>query len=313
MSIWILKALVQKGISFLPFKHQFNFLFQKYVTKGVILSESLFEDKLIHCSNHIKYFEKYSKGTQNYTSLEIGTGWYPIVPIGLYLSGAGKIHTIDISSLLSSKSIVDTIQKYEEWSNGGKIENTKLNQYIQKPLQGRLSKLISLKDTAKDTAPIDFLKLLDIHAIVGDARHIALPDKSIDLINSNNTFEHIYPSILIDILREFKRLLSANGVMTHQIDMSDHFAHLDKSITIYNFLQFTDKQWEWIDNSIQPQNRLRLSEYQKIYQQVGLTINETYNREGNLELLRSVKLSDNYKDFDEKDLAVSHSLLISKN
>jgi cyclopropane fatty-acyl-phospholipid synthase-like methyltransferase len=173
--------------------------------------------------------------------------------------------------------------------------------------------LISLKDTAKDTAPIDFLKLLDIHAIVGDARHIALPDKSIDLINSNNTFEHIYPSILIDILREFKRLLSANGVMTHQIDMSDHFAHLDKSITIYNFLQFTDKQWEWIDNSIQPQNRLRLSEYQKIYQQVGLTINETYNREGNLELLRSVKLSDNYKDFDEKDLAVSHSLLISKN
>ena len=55
-NIWILKALIQKTISFLPYNHSVNFLFQKYVTKGVRLTDELFEDKLIHCSNHLKDF-----------------------------------------------------------------------------------------------------------------------------------------------------------------------------------------------------------------------------------------------------------------
>ena len=49
--------------------------------------------------------------------------------------------------------------------------------------------------------------------------------------------------------------------MLHFIDMSDHFAHLGKSISAYNFLKFSETQWNLIDNSIQPQNRLRICDY----------------------------------------------------
>ena len=57
MKKWMLKAIVQKVISFFPFKHQINFLFQKYITKGVRLNETYFEDKLIHFKQHYSFYQ----------------------------------------------------------------------------------------------------------------------------------------------------------------------------------------------------------------------------------------------------------------
>lgn len=94
MSKWILKAVVQKVISFLPFSHKINFWFQKHITKGVNLSDEHFKDKLTHCSDHIYFYRQHSD-LQNKVVLEIGTGWYPVVPIGLFLCGPKKyFHTI---------------------------------------------------------------------------------------------------------------------------------------------------------------------------------------------------------------------------
>jgi SAM-dependent methyltransferase len=308
MKIWILKAVIQKGISLLPFNHRINFLFQKYVTKGVNLTNHLFEDKLIHCSNHIKYYRKYAPGKTDFTALEIGTGWYPIVPIGLYLFGASKVYTIDISSLLSTDRIKDTIDKYETWYLSGR-----LNQYLPDMDIKRYEKLISLKGMIASSNVSDVLKEVNIYPIVGDARHIDLQDHSIDLINSNNTFEHIYPGILRGILDEFKRILAPDGVMSHQIDMSDHFAHLDKSITIYNFLRFSDREWNMIDNDIQPQNRLRLPDHIKLLNNAGFQTLQTINRDGDIDALSSIEIADKFKKYNLQDLAVSHTLLITQN
>ncbi|MDB5283282.1 MAG: hypothetical protein JWO06_2357, partial [Bacteroidota bacterium] len=244
MAVWILKAVVQKSISFLPFNHQLNFFFQKYITRGVVLGDALFEDKLTHCERHMAAYTKYG-GAKDFTALEIGTGWYPIVPIGLFLAGAEKIYTIDISSLLSEDRVLLTINRFIKQAEKG---------FAFTVDKGRLELLKKLSGL-KGFSATGLLEQMNITAIVGDARKIDLPDGSIGLVNSNNTFEHIYPEILIDILKEFKRIAKRGGVMSHAIDMSDHFAHLDKSITLYNFLQYSDKKWNLIDNSIQPQNR----------------------------------------------------------
>ena len=100
--------------------------------------------------------------------------------------------------------------------------------------------------------------------------------------------------------------------MSHFVDMSDHFAHFDTSINIYNYLRFSDKAWNWIDNSVQPQNRWRLSEYEKLHQSLEINISESDCREGNVEEMLSIKLAEKYESFDLKDLAVSHCYLISK-
>ena len=305
-NIWILKALIQKTISFLPYNHSINFLFQKYVTKGVRLTDELFEDKLIHCKNHLHYFSAYAT-TGPSSSLEIGTGWYPIVPIGLYLFGFENIVSVDISDLLTTESVHQTIERYEAYLASGK-----LSQYLEKIDMDRFAKL---KELLKINEPAhDLLKRINMQVIIGDARKIDRPGESFDLINSNNTFEHIYPGILTDIVKEFKRLLKPAGIMSHQIDMSDHFAHLDKSITIYNFLKYSDQQWSLIDNTIQPQNRLRDSDFKKIFNDLGLKIVHEQNRAGDINEIKALRpsLDAKYKDYSDADLAVSHSLYILK-
>src|SRR5690606_17664077 len=112
MEKWKQKAIVQKVISYLPFSHNINYLFQKYVTKGVNLSDEYFYDRLGHARDHLLGFQKYSNSKAPSSCLEIGTGWYPIVPIGFFLAGADTIYSVDISFLTSKERLQTTLQKF---------------------------------------------------------------------------------------------------------------------------------------------------------------------------------------------------------
>ena len=269
MKKWKQKAIVQKTISYLPLSNKINFIFQKYVTKGVNLSDEYFYDRLGHAKEHIKSFQKYADNKIPSTCLEIGTGWYPIVPISFFLAGADKIYSVDISFLTSKERLQTTLQKFVESYKAGQLKN-----YIHF-LQDRIDIITNLLAEYEKFSLEEVLQKLNITYLIEDARKLSLPDNSIDLVNSNNTFEHIYPAILAPILKEFKRVVKKqNGVMSHFIDMTDHFAHFDKSINIYNFLKFSDKQWKWIDNSIQPQSRIRIYDYKHMYSDLSIPISD---------------------------------------
>lgn len=304
MSKWILKAIVQKGISFLPFSSRINYFFQKYVTRGVYLTDEYFEDRLIHCREHYRQFRKYSS-VKNFSHLEIGTGWYPVVPVGIFLYGAGSITTVDLNRLSNPELTHTTLRKFLEYHRNGKLEK-----FLPDISEERLK--IVIEEAENPSA--DFYNLLDKHNItymVMDARKLHLPDASIDLITSNNTFEHIYPEVLDGILKECRRLGKKGGVMSHAIDLSDHFAHMDKSITIYNFLKFSDSQWKLIDNSIQPQNRWRIYNYREMYLKQHILITDEINREFNLEDYRQVKVDAKFLSHRVEENAVSHSQIVS--
>ncbi|MBI4930712.1 MAG: class I SAM-dependent methyltransferase [Bacteroidetes bacterium] len=304
MGKWILKAIVQKGISFLPYSHNINFLFQKYVTRGVYLSDEYFEDRLNHCREHYKNFRKYNS-TKDFSHLEIGTGWYPVVPAGMFLYGASSITTVDLTRLSNPAFTLATLRKFSEYQNNGKLEK-----FLPDISHDRLK--IVLSEAANPSK--DFFDLLEKHNIVYmvmDARKLHLADASIDLVTSNNTFEHIYPGILEGILEKMKLLCKKGGVMSHAIDLSDHFAHMDDTITLYNFLKFSDSAWKWIDNSVQPMNRMRIYEYRNLYKKHSIPITEEINREFNLADYNKVKVDEKFLTYSAKENAVSHSSLVS--
>ncbi|MCK5823479.1 MAG: class I SAM-dependent methyltransferase [Bacteroidales bacterium] len=306
MSVWIVKAVVQKIISFLPRSQKINYLFQKYITKGVVLTDEYFIDRLLHAQKHVDFFRKYSTTKNNFNSFELGTGWYPVIPIYMFLSGADKIYSVDINNLVSEENLKQTIAKYYKFYKHGE-----LNKYLNIIDKDRVNILFDCYHKQEKFSLKQLLNLLNINFIVGDARKLPLQSLSIDLITSNNTFEHIYPEILINILKEFNRVLKQGAIMSHFIDMSDHFAHLDKKISIYNFLKFSDKQWSLIDNSVQPQNRLRITQYIEIYNNLGIKVIEQEDREGDIEKLKEINVDKVFTNISVKELAVSHSLLIS--
>lgn len=306
MKKWKQKAIVQKIISYLPLRNKINYIFQKYVTKAVDLSESYFYDRLGHAREHITAFQKFSNGVAPQTCLEIGTGWHPIVPISLFLIGAEEIYSVDISFLTSKARIQATLQKFVESHNSGELKN-----YINF-LPDRFATILDLLEVYDSISLEQVLQRLKITYLIEDARKLSMPDNYFDLVNSNNTFEHIYPEILIPILKDFKRVVKKEGgVMSHFIDMSDHFSHFDETINDCHFLQYSDKQWKWIDNSIQSQSRMRIYDYRKIYSDLGIPISYEVCREVNLSELENIKLADKFTTEPLEEVAKCHCHLVS--
>lgn len=308
MKKWYLKAIVQKIISFLPFRNQINFFFQKYVTKGVDLHEEHFFNKYEHLLDHLKHFSASNDKDQlqGVTCLELGTGWYPIIPIGYFLKGAAKIYSVDISAHLTTATLLrclDEIDRHQErfLAGLGAID------------QERWQLLQDLRKQATLATPLETLcEQLNFIPIVKDIRALELPEENILLLSSNNTYEHIYPEVLGGIVAKMWSLTAPGGMMSHFIDMSDHFAHMDTSITIYNFLRFSETQWQWIDNSIQPQNRWRLQHYRELYQQLMIPYSEEKIRPGNLEEVQQLPLAAPFAAMPQDEVAISHAYLVSR-
>ncbi len=324
MQKWKIKAIVQKIISYLPYKHRINYLFQKYVTKGVILNDEYLEIKLRLVHYHIKYFRKYYKrdkprrlnnqrGKSKFVCFELGSGWYPIIPVSMYLTGAGKIISLDILPWMTKKTIIKTIKKFQEWRET--IDNdsdvNKLEKYLKYIDEDRWKKLAQIIEKAEKLNLKDICQEINLELQIKDVRNTDYEEQSIDLICSNNTFEHIYPEVLRGILKEFRRLIKPNGVMIHFIDMSDHFAHFDKSITIYNFLKYSDRQWRIIDNSIQRQNRMRFRDYKQMYRELEIPVTEEDYISGDIKKLEEINLDGKFKKYSKEELAISHGYLIT--
>ena len=303
---WVLKAIVQKTISYLPGSHTINYVFQKYVTKGVNLSDEYFYDRLGHARDHLRSYRSFAGADVPAVCLEIGTGWYPVVPISFFLAGATTIYSVDIEFLTSKDRLRTTLLKFTEaLASGALAAHVRVR-------PERYAVLTNVLESLEQLSLNEALKRLHIEYLIEDARKLSLPADSIDLVNSNNTFEHIYAEMIAPILAEFKRVVKKErGVMSHFIDMSDHFAHFDRTITIYNFLQFSPARWQLINNSIQPMNRLRIYDYRKIWTDLGIPISAETVRPGLPDELATLPLDAAYADKPPREVAISHCHLVS--
>lgn len=140
-----------------------------------------------------------------------------------------KIYSADIKSVLNKERLMETINKFIEYHNNGSLVKF-LPAYQSDKINNISALLVENKNLN------ELLAQLNIELLIGDITKIDIQQlPKIDLINSNNTFEHIPPQVINAILQYFHKIIIADGVMSHFIDMSDHFAHLDKSISAYNF------------------------------------------------------------------------------
>lgn len=306
ISKWKLKAVVQKCISFMPWREKVNYLFQKHVTHGVELCDEHFGFKVGHARDHIDYFRRYGKTGPDHKIMELGTGWYPIIPVFMYLTRTGRVTSVDIQTWMNRDHQIATINKLFEWHGNGKLKGR-----FDDIDPERWSRLEDIHLNPDSYSMDDINEIIGLKLLLKDARSTGVADNSIDLICSNNTFEHIGKDVLMGILDEYKRIIKPGGVMSHFIDMSDHFAHFDKSITVYNFLKYSDKAWSRIDNKIQPQNRLRIPDYINMYNALGIPITEKEIVNGDVKLLDTVRVHSSFRKYSPEELASTHAYLVS--
>jgi SAM-dependent methyltransferase len=308
---WFVKALVQRGISFLPASEKINRFLQKKITGKDKLNNVQFENKLRHATDHLNYYKKYSTNNDFSTiqCLELGTGRFPIVPIIFYLHGVKEIYSIDVVPFLTLENIKQTLAVFRSFY----IEKKNIwDKYLSDIEEDKLACLEKLWSDTSSLTINSFCSTINLTVKIEDARKTAFKDSSIDFISSNNTLEHIYPEILEGILIEFYRILKTDGIMSHFIDMTDHFAHFDKSITVYNFLKFSERTWRMLDNNILPQNRMRQIHYEDLYKKLNIPTIEIKKFDGDENLIESKQIHEHFAELSKSELAVTHSYMVTK-
>ena len=296
-------------ISVLPRSQWWNGLLQRYVTGRLrIQPYGEFHEKLKACRRHLEYYRAVSRQPcEDFNAVEIGTGWFPIIPIGLFLCGAREIWTFDIVGLLREDTFCQVIKYFCLFAQTGE-----LNKILPGVRHSALSKLMELAPLATTVSPVDFLEKLNIHGLVQDIRSSGIAEGSVDMVFSNGVLELLDPTTLAEILAKLRRLASQTSVMSHYFCMADQFATFDKSITPFNNLQYSARAWHWLQSPLVPQNRLRISDYRRAICEAGFDIFVEESVNGSESDLASIRLATEFKHYDQRDLLVIFSWLVGR-
>jgi SAM-dependent methyltransferase len=151
-----------------------------------------------------------------------------------------------------------------------------LNPMIDLELVESKRQLISTQSPLPSSNTIESISDLKYYGIdykaPFDAANTMLPDNTFEACISTNTLEHIPVESIKLIFKEIYRVLKPAGVVSAKIDYSDHYAHTDKTISLLNFLKFTDKQWKKHNHKCHYLNRLRHYDYLNIFRECGFEI-----------------------------------------
>jgi SAM-dependent methyltransferase len=297
---WRIKATVQRAFGRLPRGHDLNYLFQRHVTRTAVARRDFAVHKLEQCRRHLLH----AGDTPPRRVLEIGTGWFPFVVIGMALKGCDEVVTLDRLPQLRRGNVTAAVRLVSDGVREGWV-----GELLGSLDAAREAILLDLAEA--DDLPDDALARLGIHPVVGDAAAPPLVDASFDLVISNNTLEHVPRDALASMLSACRRLCRPSGHMSHFVDLSDHYSHFDPSISPLNFLRFDDRAWCRWDNPIVPQNRLRLADYRRAHEQNGFAIVDEALTVAPLSELTRVPLAAEFRDGDPDELRVTHAWFVS--
>ncbi len=309
MGSWLAKTAVQRVFSGLPRSEWWNGLMQRYVTGGLRLQPyGEFQAKLKACQQHFQYYQTYSRQPRdNFSTVEIGTGWFPIIPVGLYLCGAGEILTYDIVRLLEPDTFARMVECFCLLESTGE-----LYEFLPGARRERVANFVRLASSAGGLSPVEFLSRLNIHAIIGDVCDLPLRSGSVDLVFSNGVLEHLQPALLARAMAEARRICGWASVMSHFNVTCDQFADYDRSITHFNYLRYSERAWRWLDSPMIPQNRFRVSDYIRTYTEAGFEIVARKDINGAEADLARVAVAPEFTSYPREELLVLFSWLITR-
>ena len=294
---WKLKGLAQKLLSGLPGGGRLNDWLQ-LSTGGLRDFEGNVASKVSNWESMIGYLRRVGRRVDAQVLLEIGTGWYPTLPVCHILAGAKTVYTVDIARHASQELTFRMFRALEPnldriAAAAGRPGNAVREHYRLLSRARTLGELLSAANI-QYRAP-------------EDASGLDLPSKSVDIVYSNSVLEHVAPNLIAPIMRESHRVLNDDGAAVHGVACNDHYAYFDKSISFVNFLRYTEKGWRLWNNRLNYQNRLRAVDYTTITQAAGFRIAYEARtvRPGSREALQSIQVAPEFQHYSFEDLVAT--------
>ena len=298
---WRYKAAVQNCISRLPMSDAIYYALQRYA--GDLRPGRFDPMEWVHVTSEmLDWLHGSGQHVRGARVLEVGTGRALGMPVALWLCGAEQIVTVDLNRYLIPTLVWDCNRYY-------RLHGEEIAELLRKhDLDGGLSqRMRQLATFSGDLGA--FMKMIHVEYYApADARQLSFPDHSFDFHFSYSVLEHVPAPEILSILREGKRLLRPGGTLLHTIDLSDHFWYGDSSIPRLNFLRFSEGEWQrWANNKYMYQNRLRASEFLRLFADAGLQIKAEWRTQDErcLQLLRNgFPVHPRFSSFRVEELAI---------
>lgn len=264
-----------------------NLLFQRRITHTYPRSAERLAAVVARGKRHVEALRGAGLDPARSTFFEFGAGWDLAVPLTMAALGAGRQVVIDLHPLLRLDLVSDVARRIAE-------DHEALGLPMPSP------DILHDGEAALATRRIDYRAPCD-------ARQTGLEPGSFDVVSSTSTLEHIPTEEIGAILQESRRILRPGGMLSFEIDYSDHYSHGDRSIGPYNFLQFSETEWGRLSPSLHHQNRLRHSDYQTMFDAAGFELVDVdsgrpdQQRRADLDDLR---LAPHFDTYDKDDLSI---------
>jgi SAM-dependent methyltransferase len=260
---WRAKGLIQKVLSHLPGGQRLNSLLQQQL--GGLQSLDTNVDSKVRADwlvlvDHLLRLQWPLEGCRY---VEIGTGWYPTLPVCFYLVGGAKCSTYDLSRLLDSELTQRMLARLEAHLAAIAAKTNVSEQLLRE-------RLAHLREAA-DFDEFCSRSGMEYHA-PADAAATALPTGSVDVVFSNSVLEHVTKDALDALMFETRRILRPGGLAVHSVNCGDHYAYFDRTLSPINYLRYTESRWRLWNNDLQYQNRLRPDDFLASARRAGLEL-----------------------------------------
>lgn len=266
---WKAKAVIQNAIALLPVGISNEIYYRMQRVLGGLSDVSVLEARFVGAAEIWDSVVRCGCNPVGKHFFEVGTGRVPVLPISFWLMGAASVTTFDLNRYMKRELVEEILGRIQaEPDNVRRILGRRL-------VQDRLERVLAL--WAKGSDAEEVMELCNVkYTAPGDATETGIASNSVDVHVSYTVLEHVLPEILGMILEEGARILTRKGLFVHQIDYTDHFSHSDSSISMINFLRFSDLEWsKWAGNRFMYMNRLRHDDFEAIFESHGHEILET--------------------------------------
>ncbi|MBA3541276.1 MAG: methyltransferase domain-containing protein [Deltaproteobacteria bacterium] len=297
---WRVKGAIQKLLGYVPGGERIHYVLQQ---RGGGLTDFTAEcdmkiDDWSIMMGHLRSANVTIKGG---TFLEMGTGWYPTFPLCLVLSGAAKVHTVDLNAYLKPEKTVALANRLES----------------HVPLIARLSgqteaeidlRLYKVQAALRNGATIgDATEGAIDYRAPGDAAKTGLPNESVDVVFSNSVLEHVPGTVIEHCLVEALRILRPKGIVFHSVNCGDHYAYTDKAIDQLHYLQYSESAWQKWNNEFLYQNRLRANDFTAMAKAAGFAIEIDTSRAhpDRLRSLDTIQVDPHFARYTREQLAIT--------
>ena len=219
--------------------------------------------------------------------IEIGSGWIPAMPYEfLYKGKAKKIYTYDLNKHYQKNKILKFNKDYFADKNFIKFD------HLEYAIDNRIKYFPNQN--------IIFQKL-----------------NKVDFVFSRFVLEHVTPYDLFEMHKKFYNEFDNKTKIIHFISPSDHRAFSDKSISLQDFLKYSQDEWNRIQTKFDYHNRLRLPQYIEIFKSTGFEIeflsydNPDVNSE-TFAKFKKIKINTDFNSFSDEELTAGSLIVILK-